>query len=59
MINNLEMRLDALSLKDAYAYKMMNELANELLKHEMADDALVFYRKSLICMKRRHKNAFG
>ena len=38
---------------------MMNELANTLLKHKMKDDALNFYRKSLICMKRRYKNQFG
>lgn len=56
LLNLIELRLDSLSAKDSYAYRMMNELANTLLKHNMRDDALSFYRKSLICMKRRYKN---
>ena len=36
----MELRLEALSNKDAYAYKMMNELANVLINHNLKDDAI-------------------
>ena len=58
LLNVLELRLEGLAQKDAYGYKMMNELANTLLEHELAEEALSFYRKALICMKRRHKNQY-
>ena len=56
LLNVLELRLEGLAQKDAYGYKMMNELANTLLQHSLHEEALSFYRKALICMKRRHKN---
>ena len=58
ILSSMELRLEALSNKDAYSYKMMNELANVLVEKGLKDDGLQFYKKSLICLKRRHKNNF-
>ena len=37
---------------------MMNELANLHRKHEKLDSSLQYYKKSLLCMKRCHKNKY-
>ena len=36
----------------------MNELANSLHQHQEFERALVYYKKALLCMKRRHKNKY-
>jgi hypothetical protein len=37
---------------------MMNEVANLLRKHVQFDLAQIYYKKALLCMKRRHKNQY-
>lgn len=58
ILSSMELRLEAISNKDAYSYKLMNELANILVKANLKEDAIAFYKKALICLKRRHKNNF-
>jgi len=53
-----ETRLESMANTDEYAYKMMNELANLLQKHNKNDKAINFYKKALLCMKRKYKNKF-
>ena len=36
----------------------MNELANSLHQHQEFDLAQTYYKKALLCMKRRHKNKY-
>ena len=36
----------------------MNEIANILRKHELFDLASQFYKKALLCIKRRHKSNY-
>lgn len=55
----METRLESIANTDEYAYRMMNELANLLQKHKMHDKSILFYKKALLCMKRRHKNRFN
>ena len=54
----LESRLERLSNSHEYSYRMMNELANILHRHRRMDLALIYYKKALLCMKRRHKNKY-
>lgn len=54
----LESRLERLSNSHEYSYRMMNELANTLHRHKDMDLALNYYKKALLCMKRRHKNKY-
>jgi len=37
---------------------MMNEIANAFRQNQQWDKALLFYKKALLCMKRRHKNKY-
>ena len=41
-----------------YPYGIMNEIANILRKHELFDLASQFYKKALLCIKRRHKSDY-
>lgn len=58
-MQTLESRLESISNTDEYAYRMMNELANLLQKYELHDKSIIYYKKALLCMKRRHKNRFN
>ena len=54
----METRLEQLSFSHEYSYRTMNELATILQAHGALKDALNYYKKALICMKRRHKNKY-
>lgn len=54
----IESRLESISTSQEYAYRLMNELANSLHQHRHFELALVYYKKALLCMKRRHKNKY-
>ena len=41
-----------------YSYRMLNEVANLLRKHDQLDMAQSYYKKALLCMKRVHKNQY-
>jgi tetratricopeptide (TPR) repeat protein len=58
IISLVERRLDSISTSQEYAYRLMNELANSLHQHQEYDQALIYYKKALLCMKRRHKNKY-
>jgi hypothetical protein len=52
------MRLGHISTSEDHAFKMMNELANILKLNFSYKLSLNYYRKALICIKRKHKNNF-
>ena len=53
VLTTLEQRLAG-----EYSYRMMNELANLLRKYQSYDLSQVYYKKALLCMKRKHKNLY-
>ena len=63
VINTLEERLESVSAEDDYAYTIMNELANVLRKHNNYELSAQYYKKALLCVKRRYRqdylNQFG
>ncbi len=59
VIHLFEIRMESISNSDDYAYRMMNELGNILQKKDFLDQAIIYYKKALLCMKRRHKNRFS
>ena len=63
VIQTMEERLESVAHEDDYAYSIMNELANTLRKHENFELSAQFYKKALLCVKRRYKqdylNQFG
>lgn len=58
VIQTLEERLERISSQDDYAFGIMNELANILRKHENLELAAQFYKKALLCIKRRYKTDY-
>lgn len=58
VIQILEQRLELVSSEDDYAYGIMNELANILRKHQNLDLSAQFYKKALLCIKRRYKTDY-
>ena len=58
LLSLLEQRLEKISLSQEYAYRMMNELANLIRDHGHYEASLEYYKKALLCMKRRHKNKY-
>lgn len=51
------MRLES-SLDEPMTFKLMNELANILRKHNNLSVAIQLYKKSLLSIKTRFKNAY-
>ena len=58
IIQTLEDRLEKSSNEDDYAFSIMNELANLLRKHDNLELASQFYKKALLCIKRRYKTDY-
>lgn len=58
VMQNLEDRLETMAVYDDYAFGIMNEIANMLRKHENLDLATTYYKKALLCIKRRYKNEY-
>ena len=58
VINQLELRLENASHSSDQSFKAMNELGTILRKHNNLELAAQFYKKSLLCIKRRHKQEF-
>lgn len=54
----LETRIDEISNSLQYAYRLMNELAIVLHKNEVHEMALTYYKKALLCIKRRFRNKY-
>ena len=46
------------SNRDDYSYSMMNEIANTLRRHDNLTLSIDFYKKALVCVKRRHKSDY-
>ena len=58
VMQNLEDRLETMAVYDDYAFGIMNEIANMLRKHENLDLATSYYKKALLCIKRRYKSEY-
>ena len=51
----MEQRLAVQCDSEEYAYRMMNELANVLRSNGQGERSISYYKKALLCVKRRHK----
>jgi tetratricopeptide (TPR) repeat protein len=51
------MRLETV-LEDAYTFKLLNELANVMRKHDRLSTAIQLYKKALLSIKMRFKNDY-
>lgn len=58
VIQLLESRLTMNSSEDDYAFGIMNEMANTLRKHNNLELSNEYYKKALLCIKRRYKTDF-
>merc|ERR1711935_684444 len=58
VLETLEQRLELAAESSDYPYGIMNEIANILRKHESYELASQFYKKSLLCIKRRYKSEY-
>jgi tetratricopeptide (TPR) repeat protein len=58
VIQTLEQRLEGIAGENDYAYSVMNELANILRQQENFELAAQFYKKALLCIKRRYKQDY-
>lgn len=58
IINTIESRLESVCKSQAYAYRIMNDLANVLKKYNNHELSICYYKKALLCMKKRYKNKY-
>ena len=57
MVSQVETRLQ-IAIEDPITFKLMNELANILRKHDQLDIAVQLYKKALLSLKQRFKNTY-
>ena len=57
LIEQVEARLEQ-SLDEQFTFKLFNELANTLRKHDNLQMAIQIYKKSLLSIKTRYKNEY-
>lgn len=58
IIGVIEARVSNIAAEQEYAYRLTNELAIILQQNGQVEGALRFYKKALLCMKKRHRNKF-
>jgi tetratricopeptide (TPR) repeat protein len=57
LVTQVEHRLQV-ALEDAVSFKLMNELANILRKHDNLEISVSLYKKALLSLKQRFKNTY-
>ena len=54
----MESKINDIASQQDYAFRLMNELAIIFHAQEDFETAMKFYKKALLCMKKRYKNKF-
>jgi hypothetical protein len=57
LVEQVEMRLEQ-NLEDPMTFKLINELANILRKHDNLSVGIQLYKKALLSIKTRFKNNY-